>query len=344
MSSACNIWTLSMFAASEVPAQSMVHPGGPAAAEIAWLWWIMLGIFTAVFILVMVLLLYGIYRRSSIVAASASASENSTGTASGPSRSAGEMPPWGRTGFIVAGGVILPVLVLTPLYVYSLTASARLRMPKDAVTVRVVGHMWWWEVRYPESGVVSANEIHIPAGKPVRLELTSIDVIHSFWVPRLNGKRDMIPGIENSFWIQADQPGIYRGQCGEYCGTQHANMAFEVIALESADFDAWLVAQKTKPPDPEKSGTEYGLRVFLKAGCVQCHSIQGTETAGNAGPDLTHLGSRRMIGGAMRPNTRGNLAGWIADPQAIKPGSKMPRTYLAADELQALVAYLESLQ
>ena len=336
MSSACEISTLHMFAASGSPAQSMMHPGGPAAAEIAWLWWIMLGTFTGVFILVMVLLLYGIFRRNSAVAASAS----ETGTI----RNAGAAPPWGRTGFIVAGGIILPVLVLTPLFVYSLTTSARLRMPEDALTIRVTGHMWWWEVRYPESGIVAANEIYIPAGKPVRLELTSTDVIHSFWVPRLNGKRDMIPGIENAFWIQADQPGVYRGQCGEYCGTQHANMAFEVIALQSADFDAWLIAQTAKPPEPETSIIEHGLRVFLTAGCVQCHSIQGIRAAGNAGPDLTHLGSRRMIGGALLPNTRGNLAGWIADPQAIKPGIKMPRTYLEADDLQALVSYLESLQ
>ena len=340
MSFAWEISTLHLCAASDAPAQSMVHPGGPAAAEIAWLWWIMLGTFTGVFILVMVLLLYGILRRSGAVAVFAIASETETGTI----RNAGAAPPWGRTGFIVAGGVILPILVLTPLYVYSLTTSARLRMPEDALTIRVVGHMWWWEVRYPESDVVSVNEIHIPAGKPVRLELTSTDVIHSFWVPRLNGKRDMIPGIENVFWIQADQSGVYRGQCGEYCGTQHANMAFEVIALQAADFDAWLIAQKTIPPEPKSSIMEHGLRVFLTAGCVQCHSIQGTRAAGNAGPDLTHLGSRRMIGGAMLPNTRGNLAGWIADPQAIKPGIKMPRSYLEADDLQALVSYLESLQ
>ncbi|MEJ7594762.1 MAG: cytochrome c oxidase subunit II [Planctomycetaceae bacterium] len=334
MSSAGKMSTLHLLATSDAPAQSMLHPAGPAGAEIAWLWWIMFGAFTAVFILVIVLLLYGIFRGSSGMAAS------ETGTI----RNAGTVPPWGGTGFVVAGGIILPVLVLTPLYVYSLTVSARLRMPEDALTIRVVGHMWWWEVRYPESGVVSANEIHIPAGKPVRLELTSTDVIHSFWVPRLNGKRDMIPGVENAFWIQADESGVFRGQCGEYCGTQHANMAFEVIALQPADFDAWLVAQKAKPPEPETSITEHGLRVFLTAGCVQCHSIQGTQAAGNVGPDLTHLGSRRMIGGAMLPNTRGNLAGWIADPQAIKPGIKMPRTYLEADDLQALVSYLESLQ
>ena len=334
MSFAYAMSTLVLLASSDAPAQSMVHPAGPAATEIARLWWVMLVAFTGVFLLVLVLLLSAISRRS----------RRPANSEDGALRNAGTAPPWGRTGFIVAGGIVLPVVVLTPLFVYSLTTSARLRTPTDALTIRVVGHMWWWEVRYQDSGIVTANEIHIPAGKPVRLELASADVIHSFWVPRLNGKRDLIPGVENVFWVQADDPGVYRGQCGEYCGTQHANMAFEVIALPPAEFDAWLAAQAVVLPDPQIPTTERGQQVFFKAGCVQCHTIQGTRAGGNAGPDLTHLGSRRMIGGAMLPNTRGNLAGWIADPQAIKPGIKMPRTYLEADDLQALVSYLESLQ
>lgn len=334
MWSASQLSTFRLLAYSDAPAQSMVHPGGPAAAEIAWLWWIMLGTFAGVFVLVIILLLYGIFRKSTALATAETE----------PIRNAGTALPGGTNGLIVAGGIILPVLILTPLYVYSLTVSARLQMPEDALTIRVVGHMWWWEVRYPESSIVSANEIYIPVGKPVRLELASTDVIHSFWVPRLNGKRDMIPGVENVFWIQADETGVYRGQCGEYCGTQHANMAFEVVALHPAEYDVWFVAQQIKPSEPESSTTERGLQVFLTAGCVQCHSIQGTQAAGNAGPDLTHLGSRRMIGGALLQNTRGNLAGWIADPQVIKPGIKMPRTYLESDDLQALVTYLESLE
>jgi cytochrome c oxidase subunit 2 len=319
---------------SGIPAQSALHPAGPAAATIARIWWLMLGAFTGVFVLVIVLLVYAILRRPGHSGASAT-SANGRGRA---------LPPWGRTGFIVAGGVILPILVLTPLYVYSLISSARLHTPAGAMTVRVVGHMWWWEVRYPDSGIVTANEIHIPAGMPVRLELASVDVIHSFWVPRLNGKRDMIPGVENVFWIQADEPGIYRGQCGEYCGTQHANMAFEVIALPQDEFEAWVAARTTRRSDAGPLAAPRGWQVFVAAGCVQCHAIEGTRAAGNAGPDLTHVGSRRMIGGALLPNTRGNLAGWIADPQAIKPGIKMPRTYLEGDDLQALVSYLESLR
>jgi cytochrome c oxidase subunit 2 len=327
MDTASALTILALLASAGEPAQSMVHPAGPAAAEIARLWWVMLGAFTVVFALVIVLTVYAIFRRSSSATA-------------GPSAA----PPWGRTGFIVAGGVLLPIVVVTPLFVYSLLASARLRMPSDAQTIRVVGHMWWWEVRYPDHGIVSANEIHIPAGKPVRLELTSVDVIHSFWVPRLHGKRDMIPGITTEFWIQADKPGVYRGQCGEYCGTQHANMAFEVIALAPEEFAAWLQEQSQSRPPREPAAVERGQQVFMTAGCKQCHAIQGTEANGNAGPDLTNLGSRRMIGGALLPNSAGNLAGWIADPQGIKPGVKMPRTYMEAEDLQAIVAYLESLK
>lgn len=335
------------FAFSDAPAQSMVHPAGPEAAEIAFLWWIMLGAFTGVFILVIALLLRAIFRTSASPVISQIRSL----------RTPEPLPPWGRTGFIVAGGIILPILVLTPLYVYSLAVSAKLRAPREifpvstqstkpsqALTVRVVGHMWWWEVRYPNAAIVSANEIYIPVGKQVRLELTSADVIHSFWVPRLNGKRDLIPGVRNTLWIEADTPGVYRGQCAEYCGAQHANMAFEVIALATEEFDAWLIERSKKPPDPVTSTAKRGRQVFLNAGCVQCHAIEGTPAAGNVGPDLSHLGSRRMIGGVILPNTRGNLEGWIADPRSIKPGIKMPRTHLDADDMHALVTYLESLK
>jgi cytochrome c oxidase subunit II len=234
--------------------------------------------------------------------------------------------------------------VLTPLYLLSLKTSASLRVPQEGFTVRVVGHKWWWEVRYPQQGIVTANEIHIPVGQPVRLELTSADVIHSFWVPRLNGKRDLIPGLETEFWIHADEPGVYRGQCGEYCGTQHANMAFEVIALAPAEFAAWLAARpqprRQLPPQNESRG----LQIFLRSGCSQCHTVQGTQATGNVGPDLTRFGSRQTIAAAMRPNTRDNLAAWISDPQVIKPGARMPRTDLTADDLETLLDYLEDLQ
>jgi cytochrome c oxidase subunit 2 len=314
--------------------QSALHPAGPAAAEIAWLWWFMLGTFSAVFLLVLVLLFVAISRgpeRAANIVAEASDSS---------------APEGASTGFIVAGGIVLPVAVLLPLFVLSLRTSASLRQPdeKKSLTVRVVGHMWWWEVRYPEHDIVTANEIHIPVGEPVRLELASADVIHTFWVPRLNGKRDMIPGMETAFWIRADEAGIYRGQCSEYCGTQHANMSYRVIALERTEFDAWLAERRRPRGELQNAAERRGYEVFMTAGCPQCHAVRSTAAKGNAGPDLTHLGSRRMIGGEMRVNHRAELAGWIADAQAIKPGIKMPRTYLAADDLMALVTYLESLK
>jgi cytochrome c oxidase subunit II len=316
------------------PTQSTLHPAGPAAAEIAWLWWIMFWTFTAVFLLVILLLACAILRGP---ARSLSSEDRRGGQA-------GTAPPLGRIGFIVAGGILLPVAVLTPLFFFALNASASLNRRKEGHTIRVTGHMWWWEVRYPQQRIVTANEIHIPAGKPVRLELTSADVIHSFWVPRLHGKRDLIPGVDTVFWIQADEPGVYRGQCAEYCGTQHANMAFHVIALPPDAFDTWLARPTPYRLPPSLADEQRGFRVFLNAGCGQCHAIEGTRATGTAGPDLTRLGRREMIAAGMLPNTRGNLAGWIANPQAIKPGAKMPRTYLAADDLLALVTYLESLQ
>jgi cytochrome c oxidase subunit II len=290
--------------------------------------------FTAVFGLVIVLLLVAMFRGPK---RTSSHGEYTRGEDSA-------VPPFGPTGFIVAGGFLLPIVVVTPLYLLSLKTSASLSTPQEGLTIRVVGHMWWWEVRYPEQGLVTANEIHIPAGQPVRLELASADVIHSFWVPRLNGKRDLIPGVENVFWIQADEPGVFRGQCGEYCGTQHANMAFHVIALPPDEFDAWLAERSRNSPRPAVTHQPRGLKVFMSAGCAQCHAVGGTPATGNVGPDLSHVGSRQTIAAAMLPNTRGNLMGWIADPQAIKPGAKMPRTYLAADDLLALVEYLEGLK
>jgi cytochrome c oxidase subunit 2 len=315
--------------------QSILSPGGPAATEIARLWWIMLAAFTVVFALVLVLLLMAVFSRPEIASASAS---DPGGDGDAPSTSARNHR------LIFGGGVVLPVLVLTPLYVLSLHTSASLRQPREALTIRVVGHMWWWEVHYPSQGIVTANELHIPAGEPVRIELTSADVIHTFWVPRLNGKRDMIPGIETVTWLQAESPGTYRGQCSEYCGLQHANMALLVIAQERPDFDVWL-AERAQPRVPPGTEAERrGYEIYMKSGCPQCHAVRGTPAKANAGPDLTHLASRRTLGAAMRANNRGTLAGWIADAQAIKPGIKMPRTYLDSGELMDLVLYLENLK
>lgn len=320
--------------------QSALNPAGPAAAKIAVLWWLMCAAFTVVFVFVLGLMLIAIFCRPP--------PNSAASPDDGNSQARGAAPPLGRTGFIVGGGIVLPIVVVVPLLIYSLETSRALRPPKGVFTIQVRGHMWWWEVHYPEQQIVTANEIHIPVGQPVRLELSSADVIHSFWVPSLQGKCDMIPGQVNTFWLQAEKPGTYRGQCAEYCGRQHAKMAFNVIALPQDEFRAWEaerqaeLAKRILPP-----GTEgpRGLQVFRTARCITCHTIQNVPGAtGKVGPDLTHIGSRKTIGAALLPNNRGNLAGWIASPQPLKPGVRMPASYIASDDLMALVDYLEGLK
>ena len=309
--------------------QSALHPAGPAAESIAWLWWIMCAAFTAVFLLVLVLVWMALTRTPA--------------APGGTAARRGFSPPFGRTGFIVAGGIVLPVMVLVPLLIASLRTSAELKQPGNALTIRVTGKMWWWDVAYPEQNIIIANELHIPTGKKVRLELLSTDVIHSFWVPNLNGKRDLVPGLVNEFWIQADEPGVYRGQCAEYCGLQHANMIFHVIAHPPDEFQEWVAQRRTVHSNPASPALAHGERVFLTKGCAACHAVRGTPAAGKAAPDLTHFGSRITVAGVVS-NTRGTLAGWIADPHSLKPGVRMPRTYLSPDELLSLTSYLESLE
>ena len=220
--------------------------------------------------------------------------------------------------------------------------------PSDAIQIRVTGRQWFWDVEYrdslPSRWVTTANEIHVPVGRPVVFHLRSTDVIHSFWVPNLGVKRDMIPGQATSIWFQADTPGVYRGQCAEFCGYQHAKMAFLVVAEPPDRFAAWLDRQRDTARTPTDSLARRGQEVFLASTCVMCHTINGTPAGSRVGPNLTHLASRRTIAAGTLPNTRGHLAGWIVDPQQIKPGVRMPPNALAPGELQALLAYLESLE
>ena len=219
---------------------------------------------------------------------------------------------------------------------------------KDAIQIRVTGHQWWWEVHYrdqnPQRWITTANEIHVPVGRPVVIELRSADVIHSFWPPELTGKRDLIPGKTNSIWLRADRPGEYRGQCAEFCGLQHAKMALLVVAQPVDSFARWLETQRDTARTPTGSLAQRGQEVFLASSCPMCHAIGGTPAGSRVGPDLTHLASRRTIAAGTLRNTRGNLAGWIIDPQSVKPGAKMPANQLAPADLQALLAYLETLR
>jgi cytochrome c oxidase subunit 2 len=220
--------------------------------------------------------------------------------------------------------------------------------PGAPIQITVTGHQWWWAVEYsdslPSHRFTTANEIHVPVGLPVMLRLESADVIHSFWVPSLGGKRDLIPGEKNTLWFRADRPGIYRGACAEFCGHQHAKMAFDVVAEPASDFAYWLTRQRDSAPTPTDSLALRGQEVFLGSACVMCHSIQGTPAGSRIGPDLTHLASRRSIAGGTLRNTAGNLQGWIIDPQQIKPGTQMPANRLEPGDMVALVKYLETLR
>jgi cytochrome c oxidase subunit 2 len=248
-------------------------------------------------------------------------------------------------------GTWLTVAVLLGVLVWTMTTVAAVVTPKDgpALSLDITGHQWWWEVRYldtdhPSNIFNTANEIHIPVGKPIRINLHAADVIHSFWVPALSGKTDMIPGEVNTIWLQADRPGTYRGQCTEYCGKQHAHMAFTVIADEDQKFEAWRMAQvqgKT-PLENDPAAIADGRRAF-KAHCGACHTVRGTAAGGIVGPDLTHVMSRSTIAAGTLPNAPGWLAGWVADPQHIKPGAKMPVLDISGPEFHSVTTYLATL-
>ncbi len=239
----------------------------------------------------------------------------------------------------------MPAIVLAAVFfatVATLGASDHEEHP--AFDVDVIGHQWWWEVRYPSYGLVTANEIHIPVGRPVRIKLRSADVIHSFWLPQLNGKTDLIPGLENLMFIQASTPGSFRGECAEYCGRQHANMAFSVVAEDDGAFGKWVANEHQLAVPPLDSVQAAGLQAFQQHDCEFCHTIRGTHASGNVAPDLTHVGSRLTIAGGMLANTPGNMGGWIENPDRIKPGTKMPAVEMSGAELNALVQYLENLK
>jgi cytochrome c oxidase subunit 2 len=219
---------------------------------------------------------------------------------------------------------------------------------ESALTINVTGHQFWWEIEYddavPGRRLTTANEIHMPVGRPVVLKVTSRDVIHSFWAPNLDGKRDLVPGITTAIWMQADRPAVYRGQCAEFCGKQHAHMAFEIVAEPDAQFESWLDAQRQNAPLPHTDAETRGQSVFLGTQCVLCHTVRGTPAAGKVGPDLTHVGTRGKIASGTLPTNVGDFSAWVRDPQHYKPGSEMPPTRLTDDDTRALSEYLMSLK
>ncbi len=250
----------------------------------------------------------------------------------------------------VAGGrrleiawTAVPLLLLVVLFGLTLaTMSTVDASTPSPLVIRVIGHQWWWEYQYSDLGVVTANELHVPVGVPMRLDIAAVDVIHSFWVPRFGWKKDAVPGKTNVMWVHVDQAGVYEGTCTEYCGNQHAWMRIRVVAEPRERFDAWVQGQRQPRPQPAGEAQNSGREIFLRSTCVNCHAIRGTSAAGQVGPDLTYLGTRSTLGAGVLTNSPENLRRWIHDPQAIKPGILMPAFgNLRDDELAALAEYLE---
>lgn len=294
-----------------------LDPEGPVAAEIAALWWILLALGGAVFVLFLILLVRGLTKKA----------DTSQETAHR---------------LVLGGGVVLPLAVVT--FVFAMTLIAMRALPvagdSDRLTVEITGHQWWWDVVYPDLGLRSANEIYVPVGTEVELRLLAADVVHSFWVPALAGKMDLLPDETTSMVIEAAEAGTYRGVCAEFCGLQHAKMAFRVVAVSEADFAAWIESQGRSPAD---RGGELGRQVFLDAGCGSCHTIDGTSD-GETGPDLTHLASRLTLAAGTFPNTPDHLRSWVSRPQEHKEGVAMQNIDLPEQSLDALLRYLESLE
>ncbi|MBV9115705.1 MAG: cytochrome c oxidase subunit II [Hyphomicrobiales bacterium] len=307
---------------------------GVRSRPIATLTWALMIISVVVVVIIVALLLAGLRRGHGF-------SAPAPGTQMPVAR-----PPGGASWIYV--GVGISTLVLFVMTVWTVVTLAHVANPPrtdDALRIEVTGHQWWWEVRYLSPDVsrefITSNEIHIPLKRTVEVDLRGADVIHSFWVPALSGKTDVIPGQANRTWIEADKPGVYRGQCGEYCGEQHAHMGFEVIASTPEEFEKWWNSQLEAQPNASSELAE-AQNTFI-AKCGICHTVRGTRAGGHLGPDLTHLISRRAIGAALLPNTRGHRSAWIADPQHLKPGNYMPRLELSGPELNAVSTYLDTL-
>lgn len=317
--------------------QSALDPAGVQAERIADLWWLYVGVTGVIYVLVMLVIL-------------GAAARGRPGTFDPP-----ETRPSARSerrrGLVVGAAVAVSAVVLLVLTVSEFLtgrAMAAMNRDPDPLTVRVTGRQWWWEVEYregdPSQYLTTANEIHLPVGRVVQFELQSPDVIHSFWIPNLNGKTDLIPGRPTRATLRADREGTYWGRCAEFCGHQHANMRFVVVVESEDEFDAWLDAQRKPAAEPATEAEKRGRDVFLGTTCVMCHAIQGTGARGRIGPDLTHVASRPRIAAGTVPTTRGHLAGWVTDPHGIKPGVRMPANPLSPEELRSLLDYLESLK
>jgi cytochrome c oxidase subunit II len=314
--------------------QTMLDPAGEQAGDIDIVWRTMLVVCGVMYLLVLGFLAWALVRarrapKDSVPIMGETAAEPML-----------RRSLTGWTALIAAGLVLLTTVSF-------LVDRSLAEAGPDPLRIKVTANQWWWQVEYrgdaPSENVLTANELHLPKGRPAVIELAANDVIHSFWVPNLAGKTDLIPGRTNYLAVTPQRAGAFRGQCAEFCGWQHAKMAFDVVVDEPAAFQAWMARQTVAAPQPVGFQATLGQSLFESKACVMCHRIQGTQAGGTVGPDLTHLKSRGHIAAGTLPNTRAHLQAWIADPQGIKPGTKMPRVSLSSGELNAIVTYLETL-
>lgn len=305
---------------------SILTRASPEASRIADLFWMLLAIAALVFVVVEGLLIFAVIRFRS-------------------RPGDGEPEPVHGNWRLEIAWTLAPASILAIIFVFMFSTMESLSHPDaGARRIKIVGHQWWWEIHYPDLGVTTATDLHVPYGQPVALELTSADVIHGIWAPELMGKTDVIPGQTTWAKFRAIKPGTYRGQCTEFCGTQHANMGFLVIAEQRDQFEEWIARMRMPAAVPGDTPTERGARLFSTRPCGGCHTVQGTQAQGKTAPDLTHFGSRRTIASATLDNTPENLAAWLADPQQVKPGNMMPSPGLSQEDIQYLVHYLGSLK
>ena len=309
--------------------QSALSADGPVAAELKTLIFLFVTVCGIVFLLVIGVMVWALVRRKT--------------------RAAGEPDTQHSMGRIVIGAVAATFAIISFLTVASFYTTPSLdRGESVPPTIVVRGQQWWWQIIYldadPAKTFQTANELHIPVGTDIRLRLEASDVIHSFWVPSLTGKQDLVPGRENGLTLHASKAGVYRGQCAEFCGLQHSHMALLVVAETPEDYSRWLEAQRQTAAVPADGDAAVGKRVFISKPCAACHTIRGTEASGTSGPDLTHVGGRAMIGAALLDNTPGSIAAWIADPQTLKPGNNMPLVPLTSEELRQVTAYVSALR
>jgi cytochrome c oxidase subunit 2 len=304
---------------------SIVNPKGSEAHRIAGVWWLMFGLAAGVYVIVAGFILYASTRGR---------------------RRDTEVSKLNDNVFIWIGGVIAPVLILAVLAVVTVRTTEALRKPAaHELRINVTGRDWFWEVDYPDQNIETATDIYIPRGQPVAIRIRSDDVIHSFWVPELAGKLDAIPGQTNTLRFTATDPGTYIGRCAEYCGIQHAHMAFKVHVLTPGDYGRWLARRERVASGPESDRTTAGQVAFLREACAGCHTIEGTSATGAIGPNLSDVGARSSLGAGAIPNTRPDLERWIRDAPSIKPGIKMPPfTSLSDRDIADIAAYLASLK